>query len=154
MNKARLAAHARSQLDGRFSELGPSTRYTTPVRGWIKAVREALGMSTAQLAKRLGIKQPSLVALEQSEAKGTIELATLRRVAVALDCTLVYALVPNTSLDDVVRARARKIARRELGRVAHTMKLEAQGTGDANLEARIEAYVRDVLKDRDLWNEL
>jgi hypothetical protein len=33
------------------------------------------------------------------------------------------------------------------------MKLEAQGTGDANLETRIEAYVRDVLKDRDLWNE-
>jgi hypothetical protein len=33
------------------------------------------------------------------------------------------------------------------------MKLEAQGTGDANLEMRIGAYVRDVLKDRDLWNE-
>ena len=52
-----------------------------------------------------------------------------------------------------MRGRARKIALRDLGRVAHTMKLEAQGTGDANLEARIEAYVRDVLKDRDLWNE-
>src|SRR5207253_2344958 len=73
MKKARLAAQSRSQLDERFRELGPAKRYTPPVRGWIKALREALGMSTAQLAKRLGIKQPSLVALEQSEAKGTIE---------------------------------------------------------------------------------
>ena len=91
MKKARLAAQSRSQLDERFRELGPAKRYTPPVRGWIKALREALGMSTAQLAKRLGIRQPSLVALEQSEAKGTIELATLRRVAEALDCTLSHA---------------------------------------------------------------
>ena len=110
MKKARLAAQSRSQLDERFRELGPATRYTPPVRGWIKALREALGMSTAQLAKRLGIKQPSLVALEQSEAKGTIELATLRRVAEALDCTLVYALVPNKPLETTsatARARSR-----------------------------------------------
>jgi transcriptional regulator with XRE-family HTH domain len=55
-------------------------------------------MSSAQLAQRLKIKQPSLVDLEKSEAKGSIELATLRRVAEALDCTLVYALVPNKPL--------------------------------------------------------
>jgi hypothetical protein len=42
---------------------------------------------------------------------------------------------------------------RNLGRVAHTMKLEAQDTSDANLEARIEAYIRDTLRERDLWNE-
>ena len=99
MKKARLAAQSRTHLDERFKELGPVTRYSPPVRGWIKAVREALGMTTAQLAKRLGMKQPSVVAIEQSEAKGTIELATLRRVAEALDCTLVYALVPNKPLE-------------------------------------------------------
>jgi predicted DNA-binding mobile mystery protein A len=79
MKKARLAAQSRSHLDERFKALGPVTRYSSPVRGWIKAVREALGMTTAQLAKRLGMKQPSVVAIEQSEAKGTIELSTLRR---------------------------------------------------------------------------
>ena len=72
-------------------------------------------MSTAQLAKRLGIRQPSLVALEQSEAKGTIELATLRRVAEALDCTLVYALVPNKPLETTLRDRARAFARAAAG---------------------------------------
>ena len=105
--RAPIATESRSQLDERFRELGPATRYAAPVRGWIKAIREALGMSTAQLAKRLGIKQPSLVALEQSEAKGSIELATLRRVAEALDCTLVFALVPDKPLESTVRGRAR-----------------------------------------------
>src|ERR1700690_4162888 len=109
MKKARLAAQSRSQLDKRFRELGSAKRYTPPVRGWIKALREALGMSTAQLARRLGIRQPSLVALEQSEAKGTIELATLRRVAEALDCTLVYALVPSKPLETTLRDRARSV---------------------------------------------
>src|SRR6266403_836753 len=98
MTKANRAALSRSHLDERFKKMNAVGRFQPPLRGWIKAIREALGMSTLQLAKRLKIKQPSVVALEQSEAKGTIELATLRRVAEALDCTLVYALVPNKPL--------------------------------------------------------
>ena len=119
----------------------------------VRAIRDALGMTVVQFARRLKIRPQSVEALERSEATGAIQLKTLRRAAEALDCTIVYALVPNRSLEDAVRARARKIALRDLGRVAHTMKLEAQETGDANLEARIEAYIRDQLKERGLWNE-
>lgn len=75
------------------------------------------------------------------------------RAAEALDCTLVYALVPNTSLEAAVTERARKIAMRELKRVAHTMRLEAQGTDDGDIEARVQAYIRDQLSERDLWSE-
>lgn len=69
-----------------------------------------------------------------------------------MDCKLVYALVPNSSLEAAVEAQARKIATRELQRVTHTMRLEAQGTGHAHFESRIEAYIRDRLCERDLWN--
>lgn len=151
MNKARLAAQSRSQLDERFKELGTATRYTPPVRGWIKALREALGMSTAQLAKRLGIKQPSLVALEQSEAKGTIELATLRRVAEALDCTLVYALVPNKPLESILRDRARAFARRRRAPIEHSMLLEDQKVMAKDAEARLEEIVRET-NPRFFWD--
>ena len=144
---------ARERLDERLAPLKPGERFRAPPKGWVRAIRDALGMTGVQFARRLGVQPPSVAALEASEESGAIQLKTLRRAAEALDCTLVYALVPNTSLEGAVRGRARKIALRDLGRVAHTMKLEAQGTGDANLEARIEAYVRDVLKDRDLWNE-
>ena len=151
MNKARLAAQARSHLDERFRDLGPATRYASPVRGWIKAVREALGMSTAQLAKRLGVKQPSVIALQQSEAKGTIELATLRRVAEALDCTLVYALVPNQPLEAIVRDRARTFARRRLEPVEHSMLLEDQQVTAKDAGARLDEIVRET-NPRLFWD--
>src|SRR5258707_11364853 len=126
MKKLQSAFRSRTHLDNRFKDIGPLTRFATPVRGWIRAIREGLGMSSAQFARRLGVRQPSVVALEQSEAKGTIELATLRRAAAALDCTLVYALVPNKPLETMVRDRARAFARRRLEPVEHSMLLENQ----------------------------
>ena len=146
-------ARARQRLDERLQPLQPLDRFRPPPKGWVRAIRDALGMTGVQFASRLKIRPQSVEALERSEATGAIQLKTLRRAAEALDCTIVYALVPNSSLEDAVRAHARKIALRDLGRVAHTMKLEAQETGDANLEARIEAYIRDQLKERGLWNE-
>ncbi len=101
----------------------------------------------------MGIRPQTVETIEKSEAAGTIQLNTLRRAAEALNCTLVYALVPNTSLEAMVETSARALAVRELQRVEHSMRLEAQGTDDADLEARIQAYMRDRLSERDLWNE-
>jgi predicted DNA-binding mobile mystery protein A len=109
-------------------------------------------MSTAQLAKRLGIKQPSVVAIEQSEAKGTIELATLRRVAEALDCTLVYALIPNQPLEATVRDRARMFARRRLEPIEHSMLLEDQNVKPRDAEASLDEILRET-NPRLFWDE-
>src|SRR5882724_4386067 len=144
MNNTRRAARSRSHLDPRFKPLRPVARFRSPVRGWVKAVREALGMSTAQMARRLGVKQPSVVALEQSEAKGTIELATLRRAAQALDCTLVYALVPNQPLETIVRDRARAFARRRMEPVEHSMQLENQKVTAKHSQAQLDEIVRET----------
>jgi predicted DNA-binding mobile mystery protein A len=144
---------ARQRLDERLSALKPVDRIRPPPKGWTRAIRDALGMTGVQLAARLGVRPQTVDALERSEASGSIRLGTLRRAAEALDCTLVYALVPNTSLEDAVDRRARRIAIRDLQRVAHTMKLEAQETGDAGIQARIDDYIRDAVKDRELWNE-
>jgi predicted DNA-binding mobile mystery protein A len=144
MNATR-ATRSRSHLDARFPKLGPAARFAPPVRGWIKAIREALGMSTAQLAKQLRVKQPSVVALEQSEAKGAIQLATLRRVAAALDCTLVYALVPNKPLETMVRDRARMFVRRRLEPVERSMLLENQRVPSKKAsKARLDEVIRET----------
>jgi predicted DNA-binding mobile mystery protein A len=153
MMKNDARQRARQRLDERLSALQPEDRFHRPPKGWIRAIRDAIGMSGVQLASRLGVRPQTVEAIEKSEAAGSIQLDTLRRAAEALDCTLVYALVPRTSLGDAVKRRARRIAVRDLQRVAHTMELEAQGTGDAGLEARIESYIRDEIKDRDLWRE-
>lgn len=142
----------RMRLDERVREIGPASRFAVPVRGWIRAIRDGLGLSSAQLGKRLGITQPSVTALEQSEAKGTIELATLRRVAAALDCTLVYALVPNRPLEKTVRERALAVLRRRRDPIAHSMLLEGQAVPEADLEALVDDFLREV-NPRRLWDE-
>jgi predicted DNA-binding mobile mystery protein A len=151
MNKGHLIASSRKHLDARFNQIGPVERYAVPVHGWIKAIREALGMTTAQLAKRMCVKQPSLTALEQSEAKGTIELATLRRVAQALDCTLVYALVPNQPLEATFRSRAREFARRRRVPVEHSMLLEDQKVNAKDDDALLDEIVRET-NPRLFWD--
>ena len=149
MNRNRQIA--RQRLDDRLSAFRPESRFAVPSKGWIRAIRDALGMSALQLGTRLSVKPQSVSDLEKSEAYGTIQLKTLRKAAEALDCTLVYALVPNSSLEDAVQTRAREIARKELARIGHTMDLEAQGLSQAEREAQIDEYVREHLRERDLW---
>ncbi|MEI3807502.1 mobile mystery protein A [Agrobacterium sp. CCNWLW32] len=152
--KSDTRKRARGRLDERLQPLQPVDRFRAPPKGWIRALRDALGMTGAQLGTRIGVRPQTVESIEKSEAAGTIQLNTLRRAAEALDCTLVYALVPNSSLETVIEARARKIAKRELQRVAHTMRLEAQGTDNADSESRIQAYIHDRLSERDLWHEV
>src|SRR6266853_372325 len=65
-----------------------------PRSGWIKAVRGALGMNTRQLAKRVGVEQSNITRLEEREPSGNVSLERLARVAKAMNCRLVYAIVP------------------------------------------------------------
>ncbi len=153
MMKPRLAAQSRARLDQRLKDLGPVSRFAPPTKGWIRAIREALGMTAEQLASRLQIKQPTLHRLEQSEVKGSIELATLRRVAAALDCTLVYAFVPKQPLEKTVRARARSFFRRRIAPVEHSMVLEDQqvkGKAGKAEEERITDVLRETRPSK-LW---
>ena len=105
---------ARRQLAKRLNLLRNSDALTRPSRGWIRAIREALGMTTAQLAKRIGVSQPRAVAIENAEKKGSISLNSLERAAHALDCRLVYALVPRRPLKELVTERAERLASKRL----------------------------------------
>ncbi len=153
LKRRKLAAQSRSHLDERFERLAPIGEYVPPTHGWVKAVREALGLTTAQLAQRLNVKQPSIVAVEQSEEKGTIELATLRRVAEALDCRVVYALVPNKPLDRIVRERARVFLEKRQAAVEHSMLLEDQKVdrSEQDVEGLIDEIVRET-NPRLFWD--
>src|SRR5947207_15458921 len=79
-----------------------------PQKGWIRAIREATGITVRDMAKRLR-KAPSVAAhLESSEAEYRITVGKLREAADALGCRLVYALIPrNGSVLELVEERAR-----------------------------------------------
>lgn len=148
-------ASARRQLDKRLSVLSDNDALTRPPRGWVKAIREALGMTTAQLAKRMGVSQPRAVTLEQAEARGAITLDSLERAAQALDCRLVYALVPRQPLDALVEERARRLAKKRLQATRHTMALEAQGVDSSDEIDQLERLVRQLVDKpgSGLWQE-
>lgn len=126
---------------------------TRPSGGWLRAIRQALGMTTRQLAGAVGVTQAAVVDAERTEAKGDITLATLRRYAAALDCELVYALVPKRSLKEVVEERADRIARDQVSRVRHSMALEEQSTGKGQAQRQIADLRRKLLEGKRsrLW---
>ena len=111
-------------------------------------------MTAAQLAVRLNVSQSRVSALEKNEVRDALTLETIGRVAQALDCTFVYALVPNTSLEALVTEQIKKQVAEKLARVDHTMKLEAQGLPDAEIVAERERIINEVLKSnlRGIWD--
>lgn len=100
-----------------------------PRSGWVRAIREALGMSAQQLGTRVRVRRQTIENLERSEANGKITLDSLNRAAKALGCRVVYALVPEKPLEQMQRDRAREIAESVVRPVSHSMKLEAQSIG-------------------------
>lgn len=126
-----------------------------PPRGWLRAVRDALGMTTRQYAARLGIVQSGAVRLEKSEVDETITLGSLRRAAEALDCRLVYAVVPNRPLTERLRQQAELKADEQLQHVSHTMRLENQGLTTADEKRQRELLIDQLLRGnlRRLWDE-
>jgi len=143
---------ARRRLDEKLQTISPR-EIPRPHRGWIRAVREALGMSTTELGRRMNISQQSVVDLEQSEGRSAIQLDTLERAAAAMECELVYAIVPRTSLEEIVQARARDKARQQLATVEHHSRLEDQSTSEADLEAQINEVAADLIDRRGLWRD-
>ena len=146
---------ARRQLDKRLSSMQNMELFVRPPRGWLKAIREALGMTTAQLGRRLGVVQSRVVAIEQAEAKGTITLNSLEKAAQALDCRLVYALMPKQPLEDIVEQRASLLAKSRLKSTGHTMTLEAQGVDATDESEQLKRLIRQLVEKSGskLWEE-
>lgn len=145
------------QLEQVDSALRPLRRIAAPPppnSGWIRAVREGLGMTQVQLAKRLRITRQALDGLERAEASGKITLERLRRLAEALQSRLVYVVVPDKSLAEIRRSRAIKLAETRLKRVSHSMKLEAQGVKQHEAKRQLARLVDEVLSEnpRKLWD--
>ncbi len=144
----------KSQLSRRLSALLGLANIGVPGGGWIRATREALGMSGRQLARRMGVSPPTLAQFEAGEAAGSITLRTLTRAAEALDCNLVYAFLPRKgSLDAAIQGQAERRARTLVERVSHSMALEDQGVDESFTEDQIDRLAADLVRDarRDLW---
>lgn len=126
-----------------------------PAGGWVKAIRQAIGMTKEQLAQRLDLSPSTINTLERSEARGRITLESLQRLAQGMDCHMVYAIVPNDgkTLDEIVRRRAEAMASKQLARVSHSMRLEEQGLNEKQEKRQLARLVEALMSGsrRRLW---
>jgi predicted DNA-binding mobile mystery protein A len=150
--QGRNARLRRIELD-RFFELVRSLELAPPREGWIADIRESLGMTGKDFARRLGIDPSSAKRLEQSEAKRSVKLASLDRAAEALGCRVAYVLIPDQPLEDTVRARAAALVDRLHAPVAHSMALEDQTSDQLSTKDRREILIDELIAnlDPEIW---
>jgi predicted DNA-binding mobile mystery protein A len=141
------------QMDAQLASWRQAQLSPRPKDGWVRAIRQSLGMSAAAFARRLGMSQAGVSKLESAEAADAITLATLRKLAQALDCELQYALVPRTSLTQQLHNRAETVAQERLSRVAHSMALEDQAVETSLTQLQLALASKELLEGarRELW---
>jgi predicted DNA-binding mobile mystery protein A len=152
MNRRRMILEQMTEKTLQFSKL---KEVSPPVKGWIRAIRDALGMSAVQFAKRQKVSPARVASLEKAELTGAVTIRSMRKAAEALDCVFVYALVPRSSLESIIREQARKVAQARLERTSHTMLLEDQRPAIEDLRRVLDATVAELMAatPRNLWDE-
>ena len=148
----RVARQKTRQLD---DVLATASIPSPPRIGWIASIRQALGMSKTQLAKRVNIARQSLDDLESNELKETITLASMRNVANALGCELRYVLVPRKPLEKMIAEQALQKASKKLSRVNQSQALEASAIEKEALSRAIIDLAKEIEIKRpaNLWND-
>ena len=127
----------------------------TPPEGWLRTVRKALGMSGAQLAKKMGVTRARIAQAEQSELSGGATLKSMQAAAAAMGCRFVYAVVPEKRIEDLIVAQARKKAEALVGTASKHMALESQTLTDKKIAGEIERLTREIARDMasDFWSD-
>ncbi len=126
-----------------------------PDEGWIRTARKALGMSGADLARRLGKTRALVSQTEKAEQQGGVTLKLMQNMASAMGCKFVYAIVPDHDVDEILKQRAYLIARQVVERSGQHMALESQALSAERSEAEVHRIAEDLLRDMpsDFWND-
>jgi predicted DNA-binding mobile mystery protein A len=151
--KSKYREMLRTSLNQRLEAFKDTHYLTPPPRGWLHAIRTALGIPLRFPAGKLKVSTVAIALLEKREASGRITLKNLAKAADALGCDLVYGLVPRAaSFDELLSQRARQKAANFVRPIEHSMALEQQATGKSN--QRIEEIAADLSKNpRRLWTD-
>ncbi|RPD87657.1 mobile mystery protein A [Luteimonas sp. 100069] len=146
---------ARKALDARFAGFRsrPADMFATPRGGWIRSIREALGMPRHELGRRMGVGEQRVAQLERGEVEGKLTMDALKRAADALDCELLVALLPRRPLEQTLTDRRAQLASEWLrSNSLHTMALENQAVSVDALPSQLLREIEDRFPDTRLWD--
>jgi predicted DNA-binding mobile mystery protein A len=144
----------RRQLDRAISKFGLK-QLSIPKGGWLREIRQALGVQGRDLAARLGVTPQRVTQLEKSEVEGKVTLEKLKEAAEALNCQLVYAFVPKDTFEATLRQEAERTAREMLEGINRSMALEEQALSKQSLEESIADLTNELVNklDRSIWRK-
>ena len=159
MKLAKKPLHRQRQaLDTRLNKWIDLAGESIPRKGWLRSIRESLGMTVQQLADRLNTNSATVYRLEEREAKQTVTLKALNKAARAIGCKVVYAIVPDSPeenpLETVLENQARAVATQQIKSVSHSMQLEDQGVSAKETENHIRELAKNLKEklDSSIWN--
>ena len=120
-----------------------------PPQGWLRTIRELLGMTTTQFAKKIGVSQPRVFNMEKNEKK--LKISTMEKIADSLNCDFVYAIVPRENIDDIIYNQAKREALKILKNVNRNIGLENQSIDSEEL---LEDVIKELLNGNiaRIWN--
>lgn len=142
----------RRQLDRAFTKMNMHL-IKSPSVGWVKEIREALGMSMHDLASRIGVIKQRVERIEKDELAGKVTLETMQKAAEGLNCEFIYFLIPKLSLEDTLKKQALFAAKSLVKEVENTMRLEAQNTSNKAQNQMAEDLAQEMLINQDhrIW---
>jgi len=141
---------AMQQIERRLKNLRVFAKDANIRTGWISYMREALCMTQSVLAKAAGLNQVTVLQIEKREKAGKVTIQTMRKIAAAMDCEFVYALVPKQDLGDFLKEKALAKATRIVREADVHMILEDQRVSE-DIKERIERVAEDLLAKGDIW---
>lgn len=126
-----------------------------PKEGWIATVRKALGMSGAQLARRLNVTRGHVSKTEKAELAGSVTIKTMENMARGMDCRFVYAIVPEKTIENILEKRAEEKAKNIVEKAALQGAMEDQGLSKDQITKEIQRLKNELLREMpsDFWND-
>jgi predicted DNA-binding mobile mystery protein A len=143
------------QLNEKLAQLTVLQHVIMPPIGWIKAIRNGIGMSMEQLGNKLSITKQGVMDIEKREKEGAVTIKSMQELAKALDLKFVYGFVPNAdSLEQMIETRALEIATKIVERTSTTMKLEDQANSKERIENAIKERASEIINKtpKILWD--
>lgn len=139
-----------SQISRRVEAIRQTKEQASIRGGWIQYMRNALGLTLNDLAKRVGLSLPTVAQAEKREVEGKITIQTLERMAEAMECELVYSFVPKKEIKTFIYEKAREKATKSLMDADLHMKLENQKV-EGQMNERIERLAKKLIEKGDIW---
>ena len=136
------------QLDRTLASFRAAVAVPRPQKGWIRVIREAMGVSAGEVGRILGTSRQLPLQFEKAEADDSITLKSLRKVADALDCDLVYALVPRAG--SMREDRPRAVARKRAPGAERTPALKGKAVKRIDAAVGVEAPAPSAATDENL----